>query len=82
MAAVGDVDFPHTLCEVLIQVELESSAAESKHLTCLCEEAVVCQDIVAHWVGQQQSPHIPTLAFYSTGGPGRDRALALALAAS
>ena len=61
-----------TLCKFLVQVELESSAAEAKHLASLCEEAVVCQAILTHWVEQQQCPHIPTLAFYRTGRGGKE----------
>ena len=54
-----------TLGEVLVQVELESSAAEAEHLGGLREQAGVGQAGLARGVDQQQGAHVTTLTLYS-----------------
>ena len=53
-----------TLGEVLVQVEVESSAAEAEHLGGLREQAGVGQASLAHGVDQQQGAHVTTLTLY------------------
>lgn len=42
-----------TLCEVLVQVQLQSAAAEAKHFAGLGQQAAVRQDVLPHRIGQQ-----------------------------
>lgn len=51
-----------TLGEILVQVELEPSAAEAENLGSLRQQAWVVEPILTNWVYQQEGAHLSCLA--------------------
>lgn len=60
--------FHLTLGEVLVQVELEPSAAEAEDFGSLREQAWEIEPILAHWVHQQEGAQLSCLALWKRWG--------------